>query len=76
MQKKKFVDIKCVTVYLYPQVNWWFIVAAKHDYLLLVSQDCEVIRFLSDSCAYEDNIASRYSDDKGNESDITGIDST
>jgi hypothetical protein len=44
------------------------------DYLLLVSQDCNVIRFLSVCCAYEDNIASRYSDDESDQSDITGID--
>jgi hypothetical protein len=32
--------------------------------------------FLSVLCTYEDNIASRYSDDKSDESDITGMDST
>ena len=75
MLEKQISDAKCVTIYLYPQVNVWFIVAAKHDYILLVGQDCDVIRFLSVSCAYEDNIASRYSVDRSNESDITGIDS-
>ena len=76
MPEKEIVDAKCVTIYLYPQVNLWFIVAALHDYLLLVSQYCEVIRFLSVCCTNEDNLASRYSDDKSEESDITGIDST
>jgi hypothetical protein len=42
----------------------------------LVSQDCDVNRFLSVCCAYEDIIASRYSDDESDQSDITDIDST
>jgi hypothetical protein len=56
--------------------NLWFIVKVYHEYLILLSQDCEVIMFLSVWSAYEDSIASRYSDDKSNESHITGIDST
>ena len=56
--------------------NLWFIVKVYHEYLILLSQDCEVILFLSVCSAYEDSIASRYSDDKSDESHITGIDST
>jgi hypothetical protein len=44
--------------------------------LTLVSQDCDIIQFLSICCAYEDNIASRYYNDESDQSDITGIDST
>ena len=57
-------------------VNTALLSKFKHDYLLLTSQDCDVIRFLSVYRAYEDNIASRYSDDENDQSDITGIDST
>ena len=41
-----------------------------------ISQDCDVIRFLSVCCAYDDSIASRYSDDESDQRNITGIDST
>jgi hypothetical protein len=34
---------------------------------------CDVIRFLSVCCAYEDNIACRYSDDESEQSNITGM---
>jgi hypothetical protein len=36
----------------------------------------DVNRFLSVCCAYEDIIASRYSDDESDQSDIADIDST
>jgi hypothetical protein len=42
----------------------------------LVSQDCDVNRFLSVCYAYEDIIASRYSDDESDQSGSTDIDST
>ena len=76
MPKKQSFDAKCVTVYLKTQVNLWFIVEVQHDYLLLVSQDCDFIRFLLVCCTYEDNIASRYSDDESDQSNIKGINST
>jgi hypothetical protein len=58
------------------QTNVWFIVEVYHEYLLLLSQDCEVIRFLSVCSAYEDSIVSRYSDDESDQRDITCINST
>jgi hypothetical protein len=50
---------------LLTHAHWWFIVGVYHDYHLLLSQDCEVIRFWSVCCAYEDNIASRNGDTLG-----------
>jgi hypothetical protein len=42
----------------------------------LVSQDCDVIRFSSVYCTYEDNMASRYDDDESDQSEKPGIDSS
>ena len=73
---KKQILTPSMLPFICKQTNIWFIVEAKHDYLLLVRQDCEVFRFLSVFCAYENSIDSRYPDEECDQSDITSIDST
>jgi hypothetical protein len=65
-------------MYLYrvKQYNQILKTEVYHEYLILLSQDCEVILVVSVCCAYEDSIASRYYDDESDQRDITCINST
>ena len=76
MPKNQIYDAQCVTVYLQIQVDLWLIVEVKYDHPPLLSQDCDVILFLSVCCTYEVNMVSWYSDDENDQNDIRDIDST